>query len=142
MMVCLFSLWPSFSHQPLVSISGNEIPISSYLSLYNAPSKMRFTINLAAAAILVSLAIAAPVAHSGYDSVALDIFQRSPKDAATNALRPIPEEGDVYKRDPKEAATNALRPIPEKRDVYRRDPKEAATNALRPIPEERSTFVA
>ena len=78
---------------------------------------MRFTINLAAVAILASLAIAAPVAHSGHDSAAVGIFRRSPKEAATNALRPIPEEGDVYKRNPKEAATNALRPIPEEGDV-------------------------
>ena len=78
---------------------------------------MRFTINLAAVAILASLAIAVPVSHSGHDTVAVDVYRRSPKEAATNALRPIPEEGDLYKRNPKEAATNSLRPIPEEDDV-------------------------
>ena len=111
---------------------------------------MRVTISLAAATFLANLAIAAPVAHGGYDPVPPSLQLRNPKDAATNALRPIPEERDVYKRDtehaiftrePSEAATNALRPIPEERDVYKRDVK-AATNALRPIPEERDIKAA
>ena len=89
---------------------------------------MRVTINLTAATIFASLAIAAPVAHGGYDLVPTSLLARSPKDAATNALRPIPEERHVHKRDPRDT----------EHAIFRREPKEAATNALRPIPEERS----
>lgn len=84
---------------------------------------MKFSYTFTAVALLGFVA-ASPISPYGVRTT--ELLQRSPGEAATNALAPIKEE-----RRRGEAATNALAPIKEERRG------EAATNALAPIKEER-----
>jgi hypothetical protein len=93
---------------------------------------MRFNFGIIVVALL-GLTVAAPIATSNeLLHHTIEIIQRDPKEAATNAY-----PTNQNKRDPKEAATNA-----HYTNQNKRNPKEAATNAYPTVEEKRAPHEA